>query len=101
MGMLGPNSAAAELACRKYQMQEDADRRLAREAQRQATPETVSANPEANTVRTPMAVRAETGNQATGLVETATTSHGVGARLKKAWASVTGGFTRPSTTPEE
>lgn len=92
MGMYdGVNSAAAERICREHEFRQDTARRTASGAI--ARPEAVSA-PEADTVRTPAAVRAETGDQATALVETAATSNGIGAKVKKAWASATGRFTK-------
>ncbi len=100
MGMIGPNGLLAERACREYQIRDGIAARKERAESRGTKAETVAANPEADAVKTPMAISAKTGDQAIGLVETAVASHGLGARMKRAWASITGTHTTPGTTPE-
>lgn len=98
MGMYdGPNALAAERVCAEHSFRETTARRTASGAI--ARPEAI-AGPEADTVRTPAAVRTETGDQATALVETASVGHGIGRLAKKAWASVTGRWTSPGTASE-
>lgn len=102
MGIHGLNSAAAERACRQYQLGEETARRSAGipRTSEIAAIEAETAKPAAKPADTPETVGTKVADQATALVETATIGNGIGARAKRAWASMTGRFARPGTTEE-